>query len=609
MKRTLTSAVAAVIAFIAIAVQPSGTQPVMYINITDHDLNYVHSNKETYVKASAWIADPSGEYNLGSEAAPVTLTMKGRGNYTWSGFDKKPYRLKFDSKQSPLGMNSNKHFGLLAHADDWTGFLRNTVGFRVSELMGLAWTPEQRPCEVVVNGEYLGLYMLTELIKDGKNRVNIEGNYERSDVEAGVDSDGNPIPEDYYTGGWIIEIDNYETSPHVTIVEKNSDYDIWLTYDKMVDDATEAQKNFITEQFERINELIYGDKDNDDALWELLDLDDAARFYIVQELTSNTESYHGSCYLWRNRGLNGNKWHFGPVWDFGSSLSDKKEGTITHAYWHQVWIAELVKHPKFMNRVHELYAAALESLGTLPDYVRNFSQSIAEAAKADKRRWPDYGQDNTVDRANTICGYLASAADWAVKQGWVAAPPTPPTPADDYTVYFHDPEGRWPVVYAWIWDRNNANDNFTGGRWPGQQMSECTDATVDAQWSHTISTDKDLSGRSLRVVFSGWNSRDDAENNRDKIAQTGDLDYVSGATYTADGMLGIDDASAASVQVTGADGCIVITADRASEVTIADIAGRADSFTANAGTTVVPAQRGLYIVRIAGRTAVKVAVR
>ena len=113
----------------------------------------------------------SGIEPVGSAEAPVSLKIKGRGNYTWTGFDKKPYRLKFDKKVSIMGMKKNKHFGLLAHADDDLGFLRNAVGFELSRRLGLAWTPTAEPVEVFLNGDYIGLYFLTELVRVDPDRV------------------------------------------------------------------------------------------------------------------------------------------------------------------------------------------------------------------------------------------------------------------------------------------------------------------------------------------------------------------------------------------------------------------------------------------------------
>lgn len=105
-------------------------------------------------------------------------------------------------------MKSNKHFGLLAHADDSRAFLRNPIGFFISKAVGLAWTPDMRPVEVILNGDYIGLYFLTELIRVDKDRVDI---YDQEDEEA------TPDP----TGGWLCEIDNYEEAPseQITITE------------------------------------------------------------------------------------------------------------------------------------------------------------------------------------------------------------------------------------------------------------------------------------------------------------------------------------------------------------------------------------------------------
>ena len=63
------------------------------------------------------------------EASEGELQIRGRGNYTWDWFEKKPYRIKLDKKAPLLGFNKSKHFVLLAHADDNLGFLRETDGF------------------------------------------------------------------------------------------------------------------------------------------------------------------------------------------------------------------------------------------------------------------------------------------------------------------------------------------------------------------------------------------------------------------------------------------------------------------------------------------------
>lgn len=628
MKRTLLYVVLSMLASTLFAATPSGSLPVVNIVIDGHNLDYIHTHKDTYVTASLWVIDPAGKLSLGSETEPVTLKIKGRGNYTWTAFDKKPYRLKFDAKQPLLGMNKDKNFGLLAHADDNRGFLRNPAGFRLSEIVGLAWTPAQVPCELVVNGEYRGLYFATELIKDGKKRVDISENFEKEVVESGMD-DGVPvsIPADYYTGGWIVEIDNYNTSPHVTVIEQGSSHagnagnkEIWLTYDKMVDNATDAQKRFLTEQFTRINALIWGDADNDDELWTLLDLDDTVRFYIVQELSDNTESYHGSCYLWRERtSVDADaRWHFGPVWDFGSAFApESKWESIANCCnydtdWHQIWIPALVRHPRFMKRVKEIYNEIYPSLASVDEYLSDYAAGIESAAQADSRRW-SYNNGDPVQMAERVSRMLRSSRAWLARQGWRE------DESQAYSIYLCDPEGVWNAPYVWIWETANPGVNYTGGKWPGKAMTRIAGVgdvaaqtlTDTPEWCHTLVTDVDPA--ELSLVISGWKNAEDAAAARDKIGQTPDLAYKPGYFYDIAGNSreGVENVVTdhCDVSVVAGEGCVVVTAYRACRLIVATCDGRSAVRDVVAGINILPLSSGFYIIRGEGLPATRVLVR
>lgn len=116
-----------------------GTIPTLYINT--ENVSAIMS-KEEYLNASYWIVDSSGGSNLGSEASPLELSIKGHGNATWRAYDKKPYRIKLSQKQPLLGMKKNKHFVLLALMDDnGRAFLKYPVAFELSKRIGLGWNP------------------------------------------------------------------------------------------------------------------------------------------------------------------------------------------------------------------------------------------------------------------------------------------------------------------------------------------------------------------------------------------------------------------------------------------------------------------------------------
>ena len=115
----------------------SGTLPVLHIQ-TENNAPIV--SKDDYIPATYYLdaLNLAGYESIASAQAPLTMEIKGRGNYTWKDFDKKPYRIKLSDKQPLLGMKKSKHFALLAHADDSKAFMRNAVGFELGRLLNMA---------------------------------------------------------------------------------------------------------------------------------------------------------------------------------------------------------------------------------------------------------------------------------------------------------------------------------------------------------------------------------------------------------------------------------------------------------------------------------------
>ena len=121
-----------------------------------------------------------------------TTNIKGRGNYTWT-YPKKPYALKLNRKEELLGLTKHKRFCLLAC---WKGLIGNYYMAEVAKrCTGNPWVPQGKFVEFVLNGNFQGLYYLSEQIKVDKNRVNIK-ELKSSDVG------GAEI-----TGGYLLELD------------------------------------------------------------------------------------------------------------------------------------------------------------------------------------------------------------------------------------------------------------------------------------------------------------------------------------------------------------------------------------------------------------------
>ena len=376
----------------------SSTVPVVYLKTNNgKDI----TDKENYVKGTLYIdaLNNEGYTGIGTEASPVETELKGRGNYTWTGFDKKPYRIKMSSKASLLNLTKDKSFNLLAHADDSQGFLRNTTGFAVSRHFELAYTPSHEPVELFLNGQYKGLYFLTEHIKVSSNRVNI------------TEQDDNVTDADAITGGWLLEIDNYDEDPHVTIYKPNGDA-MWFTY-KSPEELSAKQEAYITNFLNLTNNAIYAEDKNSTEWEKYIDMDALVNYYLTYEITANREGFHGSCYLHKDKGAD-SKLIFGPVWDFGSALSNMNDTYIYDEYaWGVKWIDEIAKFPRFQQAVRKRW---LEKRGSLMSYLRKeidaFIDKIAYAAQCDCKKWPNYGNKNVLNEKAAVYEALENRLAW-----------------------------------------------------------------------------------------------------------------------------------------------------------------------------------------------------
>ena len=246
-----------------------------------------------------------------------TLSIKGRGNTTWS-YPKKPYALKLDSKSKILGMPKHKRWCLLANWMDRT-MIRNAVAFEIArKCPGLEWTPRGEFVEVVLNGTHIGNYYLCEQIKVDKNRVDIE------------ELDNTVTEGDGITGGFIMELDTYYDEVNkFKSARRNLP---WMFKDP--DDVNSAQLTYMKNYVNAMEDALYDDaKFAAREFTNYMDLESFVDWWFVYELAMNWEPNHPkSSYMHKDK--NG-VIKAGPVWDFdywtfvpGSSSSFMNNNSI-----------------------------------------------------------------------------------------------------------------------------------------------------------------------------------------------------------------------------------------------------------------------------------------
>lgn len=371
----------------------SGTLPVLHI---DTENNKPIVSKEVYLNAT-YSLDPMGAEDieaLGTKDAPLPMQIRGRGHSSWKGA-KKPYKIKLDKKTAVMGMPKNKHWALLKPTE-------NTVaGLQLGKLMNMAWTPSFRPVEVVLNGDYIGLYFLTETIRIDENRVNI---YEQQNRET------NP---DLIKGGWLIEVDNYHDENQITIPEC-SKWNLTLRYHSP-EDLSNAQLQWLTDEFKSINAAVYS-ADKTSTAWEdYIDVESMARFFILQEVMDNPDGFHGSFYLHKDLADNA-RWVAGPIWDLVCYNREKTDYTFrmkVHYGFTPHWIGEIIQYDSFCKAVErvwrEVYPARLSEIYNQIDEI---VLPLGSAWANDYARWNEDPTQTAQLRADRIKNALRRNIEW-----------------------------------------------------------------------------------------------------------------------------------------------------------------------------------------------------
>ena len=269
---------------------PSGL-PLVVINTVDAVEPYDKVNDiASYVR----IINTDHSYVMDS------ATTRLRGNAS-TQFPKKPYRIKFDSKQQPLDAPAKaKKWTLINNYGDKT-LMRNLLAFHISQQMGMPYTPYGKAVDVILNGEYKGCYQLCDQIEVNKNRVNID---EMEDTD---------ISGEALTGGYLWEIDAYAYEEKSWF---NSNHNIPVTIKSPdEDDITPEQSQYIRDFFNAMEADVYGNHfaHPDNGWRRLLDAETFLKHFLIGELSGNTDTYW-SVYQYKKRGEQ--KAYTGPVWDF-----------------------------------------------------------------------------------------------------------------------------------------------------------------------------------------------------------------------------------------------------------------------------------------------------
>ena len=279
--------------------------------------DYEITSKDDYVPTAIELYSPHTTEGWWNSERDGKIQMRGRGNSTW-GLPKKPYRMKFPEKFSPIGLDhaKEKSWVLLAHDMD-KSLIRNHLAFAVSrdlydasegwhDASAVLFTPSSQYVNVYRNEDYLGLYQMSDQMERAKGRIEVEK------LEAADGSDPEKI-----TGGYIMETDIHEGTFY-------SSHNIKMSHKYPKDDDCDpAQYRYIENYINEAERVLYGSDFKDPARgWRrYFDEKTLADFIIVKEFCGDMDGYT-STYMYKRRGVD--KLFFGPIWDVDKGWDNDK---------------------------------------------------------------------------------------------------------------------------------------------------------------------------------------------------------------------------------------------------------------------------------------------
>lgn len=317
--------------------------------------------------------------------------IRGRGNSTWLWYPKKPYRIKLDEKASILGLDANKDWVLLANYRDPT-HLMNTFVFEMGHGLGIPFTNHSRYIELTINGDYKGLYQLTEQIEVGKSRVDIG---KKKGWLLSLDVDDGPA-ESPGAG------DNFWSSVYqMPVCVKSPEAEDYATPETLVNDAQTA-----------LASLENTIKSHDyDALAKICNIPVMIDYLLIQEYIYNVElSAPRSIYIHKDKGDDA-KWTFGPLWDFDAGFDfDWGQMTTGHYFFKDYretvlgtdpanhisnytytpsFFTDMWRSKTFVSEVKNRWNALMPRIMSefWPE-AKRYADAAAEAMERDAKRWP-----------------------------------------------------------------------------------------------------------------------------------------------------------------------------------------------------------------------------
>jgi len=343
-----------------------------------------------------YMTDPFNEYN-----GKIAIEIRGS---TSQQYPKKSYGFE---TQDAIGANLNVPLMGLPSENDWVLYgpypdktlIRDVLTFDLAQKFG-HYASNWKYCELIINNEYRGVYILLERIKRDNDRVDI----------ARVDSDD--LAGDSLTGGYIIKVDKLTGEVGYSWTSNFNNEVVFQFHDPEYDELNPIQANYMENFIGEFENAIWSPQFEDPLVGypKYIETTSFYDFFILQELGRTVDGYRSSSFMHKDKtsGSWNGKLVAGPMWDFNLSYgnADYCEADLTTGWQYNFdeicdfttaipfWWEKLLSSTSYSNglkcRWEELRSGPLHT-----DSVNYFIDSLADFLEESRirnfQKWPIIG--------------------------------------------------------------------------------------------------------------------------------------------------------------------------------------------------------------------------
>lgn len=430
--------------------------PAVFIETESGTSDQINSDKNIKEPGTIKVLEPDGSFSLEHSLEYI----KGRGNTSYTEFDKKPYQIKLTQDAPFLDMEPGKKWVFVSNSAD-SSLIRNALSRSLAGHLNLPQSEEGTFVDLYVNKEYVGNYYVVEKIEIQENRLLLsdlekatEHENETEDLStyetAWTDTTkAKQIPNDPedITGGYLIERDF--DNRFLKEVEINESYFITEAKECFIvrdpEYTSEAQIAYIDSYVQSVENAILSaegiDGTTGKSYQDLIDVDSFVRKYLLEEVTANYDGGVASSYFYKDSDTIDGRLYAGPVWDYDVSwgnspaylgqisTSPERLSRLASHSDSSVWFQSLYHKPEVYEKIVTCYAQEISPYLTLlaDEILPMLDEITAASAAMDQVRWEEqyarngYSGDRS-EQITFITNYIKARKDF-LDQAWIAQIP------------------------------------------------------------------------------------------------------------------------------------------------------------------------------------------